>query len=194
MKKAGFDSETAKSIAINIISKHYKYNSKHEVLEILKEVISKPEQYINHVNLALLAQFLIGKPAIKKGRDVFLLPEPIDYQIFGIKNISKQTIAQMEKAMLLPVASYGALMPDAHEGYGLPIGGVFAAKDVVVPYGVGLDIGCRMSLTVFQEDERFLKRYAFQLKQALKNHTHFGIRNDCDFHYEHEVLERNEFR
>ena len=35
-----------------------------------------------------------------------------------------------------------ALMPDAHQGYGMPIGGVFAAIDALVPYAIGVDIGC----------------------------------------------------
>ena len=44
------------------------------------------------------------------------------------------------------VAVRGALMPDAHLGYGLPIGGVLAVKDAVIPYAVGVDIACRMRL------------------------------------------------
>ena len=39
-------------------------------------------------------------------------------------------------------------MPDAHSGYGLPIGGVLAVENAVIPYGVGLDIGCRMCLSI----------------------------------------------
>lgn len=37
-----------------------------------------------------------------------------------------------------------ALMPDAHGGKGMPIGGVLATKDVVIPNAVGVDIGCGM--------------------------------------------------
>jgi tRNA-splicing ligase RtcB len=37
-----------------------------------------------------------------------------------------------------------ALMPDAHMGYGVPIGCVFASKDLIVPNAIGLDIGCGM--------------------------------------------------
>lgn len=51
--------------------------------------------------------------------------------------------------MKLPVTSAGALMADAHQGYGLPIGGVLATKNAVIPYGVGVDIGCRMCLTIY---------------------------------------------
>lgn len=39
-----------------------------------------------------------------------------------------------------------ALMPDAHKGYGMPIGGVLAAKKAVVPYAIGVDIGCGVVL------------------------------------------------
>ena len=43
-----------------------------------------------------------------------------------------------------PYVTYGALMPDAHAGYTMPIGGVCATKDMVVPQFVGFDIGCGM--------------------------------------------------
>ena len=43
-----------------------------------------------------------------------------------------------------PYVTYGALMPDAHAGYSMPIGGVCATKDVIVPQFVGFDIGCGM--------------------------------------------------
>ena len=55
---------------------------------------------------------------------------------------------QLKNACKLPVAVSGALMPDAHVGYGLPIGGVLATHDAVIPYAVGVDIACRMKLTV----------------------------------------------
>jgi len=38
-----------------------------------------------------------------------------------------------------------ALMPDTHQGYGMPIGGVIACKDVIIPNAVGVDIGCGMA-------------------------------------------------
>lgn len=37
-----------------------------------------------------------------------------------------------------------AIMPDSHQGYGMPIGGVLATKDVIIPNAVGVDIGCGM--------------------------------------------------
>ena len=46
----------------------------------------------------------------------------------------------------LPFAHHHvALMPDTHQGYGMPVGGVLAAKGVVIPNAVGVDIGCGMA-------------------------------------------------
>ncbi len=53
-------------------------------------------------------------------------------------------VEQFESAMEQPFVTYGALMPDAHAGYSLPIGAVVATKDVVLPAWVGYDIGCGM--------------------------------------------------
>jgi tRNA-splicing ligase RtcB len=95
----------------------------------------------------------------------------------------------MELANLLPVSIQGALMPDAHMGFGLPIGGVLATENAVIPYAVGMDIGCRMALSIIDENDGFLKRYEYQIKQALKNHTHFGMEGGLDVRQEHQVLD-----
>nr|WP_320049972.1 RtcB family protein [uncultured Desulfuromonas sp.] len=61
---------------------------------------------------------------------------------------------QFYAALRQDFAVCGALMPDAHLGYALPIGGVVATRDVVVPAWVGYDIGCGMCAvpTTFQPD------------------------------------------
>ncbi len=99
----------------------------------------------------------------------------------------------METAMSLPISLQGALMPDAHTGYGLPIGGVLATDNAVIPYGVGVDIGCRMALSIFDLPENYLRQYHYQLKIALKEYTHFGMEGALAFDQEHEVLDRREF-
>lgn len=54
-------------------------------------------------------------------------------------------VVQAKYLAKLPfVCHHVALMPDTHQGYGMPIGGVCATKDVVVPNMVGVDIGCGM--------------------------------------------------
>lgn len=52
-------------------------------------------------------------------------------------------LEQAKNLAVLPFAfKHIAIMPDAHLGYGMPIGGVLATKDVVIPNAVGVDIGC----------------------------------------------------
>lgn len=53
-------------------------------------------------------------------------------------------LEQFESAMALPFVVDGALMPDAHAGYALPIGAVVATDGMVMPAWVGYDIGCGM--------------------------------------------------
>jgi tRNA-splicing ligase RtcB len=69
------------------------------------------------------------------------------YRIWG-ENHDATALQQMKNACALPVAVSGALMPDAHVGYGLPIGGVLATRGRRHPYAVGVDIACRMKMTV----------------------------------------------
>ena len=85
-----------------------------------------------------------------KARDLAkIVPREVDapYRIWG-DNLEATAVQQMKNACKLPVAVAGALMPDAHVGYGLPIGGVLATRNAVIPYAVGVDIACRMKLTV----------------------------------------------
>ncbi len=122
-----------------------------------------------------------------------LLDLPLPFKTYGGK-FESSAKQQMELAMRLPVTMAGALMPDAHAGYGLPIGGVLAVENAVIPYAVGVDIGCRMSLTVFDAKAGYLKRYPHQIKEALNEYTHFGMEGGLPFVQEHEVLDRKEFQ
>jgi tRNA-splicing ligase RtcB len=87
---------------------------------------------------------------IRKQREEFAnrQPQTMNPNIWG-KDLEPEAVNQMVQACRLPVALAGALMPDAHIGYGLPIGGVLATDNSVIPYGVGVDIACRMKMSVF---------------------------------------------
>jgi tRNA-splicing ligase RtcB len=98
----------------------------------------------------------------------------------------------MEMAMKLPVTVAGALMPDAHQGYGLPIGGVLAVENAVIPYGVGVDIGCRMCLSIFNIAPEVMERNRADYKRLLVEHTRFG-RSVHEKRMDDPVLERTEF-
>jgi tRNA-splicing ligase RtcB (3'-phosphate/5'-hydroxy nucleic acid ligase) len=80
-----------------------------------------------------------------------LRDNPLPYGVWGEEFIDPEARKQMDNAMRLPVSIAGALMPDAHVGYGLPIGGVLAVEEAVIPYAVGVDIACRMRLSLFKE-------------------------------------------
>jgi len=71
-----------------------------------------------------------------------------EYAIYGGDGIDQGSRTQMDNAIALPSARKAALMPDAHLGYGLPIGGVLATEGTILPYGVGMDIACRMRISI----------------------------------------------
>ena len=100
--------------------------------------------------------------------------EPVPYKQWG-EGLEEQAVAQMEKACLLPVAVAGALMPDAHVGYGLPIGGVLATEGAVILYAVGVDIACRMKMTVLDIPVRDLEQKPERLTRAIEAETRFGV-------------------
>jgi len=66
-----------------------------------------------------------------------------------------------------------ALMPDVHEGYGMPIGGVIACKDVVIPNAVGVDIGCGMCAV---ETNRSVRRFSAEELLGLLTKIHSSIK------------------
>jgi tRNA-splicing ligase RtcB len=101
----------------------------------------------------------------------------------------------MDIAMSLPVAVAGALMPDAHQGYGLPIGGVLATKNAVIPYGVGVDIGCRMALSIFDIPGDHFNEHHAKYKRELIAHTKFGAGHGYQHgeRTQHDVLDNPTF-
>ena len=194
LRKVDFPSDIAKSVAIDIMTKHYKHVSNEEKLEIINNVLLDPETYLEHEYLMPLARALVGKPKMKTDYEVHMLKNTGDFTIYGQRQISQNAILQMEAAMRLPISVKGALMPDAHHGYGLPIGGVLAAKNAVIPFGVGLDIGCRMALSIYALPENYIQKKEYDLQKALRRYTHFGNEGTLDFEVDHEVLERPEFQ
>ena len=60
-------------------------------------------------------------------------------------NVEETAMRQIENLTTLPFLFHHlAIMPDVHAGMGMPIGGVLACKDAVIPNAVGVDIGCGM--------------------------------------------------
>ena len=97
-----------------------------------------------------------------------------DFPVYDGAGIEEQAIDQMRQATRIPVAVKGALMPDGHFGYSLPIGGVLALRGAVSPAAVGYDIGCSMALTIFDAAFDWFDRS--ELIEVLVNNTAFGRR------------------
>lgn len=162
------------------------------LVEKLALLLEQPEIYINDDVFAVVARELIQN----KLSDIIMLKDSHNgYKIFGSDGIEDGAIKQMEVAMKLPVTVAGALMPDAHQGYGLPIGGVLATNNSIIPYGVGVDIGCRMALSIFDIDESFYLQNEGKFKRELIAFTKFGA--GAGWHgnqkAEHSILDSDMF-
>ncbi len=185
-----FSSDVAKSLALNIMNRHFKHTPNEGKIKLIADVLGQPELYVDHVTLGILARKLVLKTIGEDAYTVFELEaEPKHFDVFGNKHIERNAVQQMELAMRLPIAVKGALMPDAHQGYGLPIGGVLAAKNAVIPYGVGMDIGCRMALSILDLPGSYIEHHGYELKKALHAQTHFGNEGGLDTIDDHEILD-----
>lgn len=70
---------------------------------------------------------------------------PVKTWLSGIDRMEESCLEQAYNLSNLPfLHKWVCLMPDTHTGKGMPIGGVIAAKDVIIPNAVGVDIGCGM--------------------------------------------------
>jgi tRNA-splicing ligase RtcB len=149
--------------------------------EELKAIIADPVRFAEDPLRKELAKAIANAPPPPRA-------EPIKYRQWG-EGLEHEAVMQMEKACLLPVAVAGALMPDAHVGYGLPIGGVLATENTVIPYAVGVDIACRMKMTVLDIPLRELERHPERLTRAIEAETRFGVGATFKNRRHHEVLD-----
>ncbi len=189
--KLGFPQNNSINIALGQINRYRKKDKKHQILEEAKEVLLHPENFKNNPIWGKVSEGLIKPVELKMHQ---LLQTRAPFKIFGEDQIDEQAKYQLYDALKLPIATAGALMPDAHGGYGLPIGGVLATNNAVIPYGVGVDIGCRMSLSVFDLPENYINGKDQMLLDILKNHTKFGMYETHKVLADHEVLQNPAFK
>lgn len=194
LSKIGYTNDQTRSLVINIISKHFKHTAKADIITLLSNIKDNPEAYLHDEVLGRIAGTFADQEAACNFQSFELLEQTGQLKIYGGKEIEHAAKKQMELAMSLPVTIQGALMPDAHMGYGLPIGGVLATRNAVIPHAVGVDIGCRMALSILDEGEHYVKRYAHQVKTALKEFTHFGMEGGLAFAQAHAVLDSPVFQ
>jgi tRNA-splicing ligase RtcB (3'-phosphate/5'-hydroxy nucleic acid ligase) len=144
-------------------------------------IVANPSTFVDDPLRGEFAKALLKAPP--PPRD-----EPVKYRQWG-EGLEHEAVMQMEKACLLPVTVAGALMADAHVGYGLPIGGVLATDNAVIPYAVGVDIACRMKMTVLDIPVRDLENKQDRLTRAIERETRFGVGANFKERREHPVLD-----
>ncbi len=152
----------------------------------IKRVIKDPLGSKTDEVFSSLAQALFLQKSSKEG----FVPreESAPYRRWG-DEIEPGAIKQMENACALPVSVRGALMPDAHLGYGLPIGGVIATKGAVIPYAVGMDIACRMKMSVLELPVVTLEKKRKALEKAIEYETSFGVGAKIKNRKQHRVMD-----
>jgi tRNA-splicing ligase RtcB len=192
LRSIGYPEGPVISIAMNIMEKNFKHLPEADALEILSSILQSPNQYAQDGVLGKIAEALLPKPK-PEGAEISLNQNGIQFNVFGSEGIEQGALHQMYTAAKLPVAVAGALMPDAHAGYGLPIGGVLATENAVIPYGVGVDIGCRMCLSIFDIDPKELTQRENYFTRELNEATLFGSGSMFDKPADHEVMYRKEF-
>jgi tRNA-splicing ligase RtcB len=149
--------------------------------EEVAAIVGNPQAFVEDGLRGEFAKALLKAPPPPRA-------EPVKYRQWG-EGLEHEAVMQMEKACLLPVSVAGALMPDAHVGYGLPIGGVLATENAVIPYAVGVDIACRMKMTVLDLPVRDLERNEERLARAIERETRFGVGASFKERRAHEVLD-----
>ncbi|WP_430906037.1 RtcB family protein [Maribacter sp. 2-571] len=189
--KLGFPKNNSINITLGQINRYHKRKKKAQVLTEAKKVLLHPEDYSGDAVWGKIAESLLD-PVIVKKQELKTVRAP--FRIYGENEIEQQAKYQLYDALKLPISVAGALMPDAHSGYGLPIGGVLATHNAVIPYGVGVDIGCSMCLTVYPIAVSYLKGKKHQLANMLSEHTKFGMRETHRIKHDHEIFEREEFK
>jgi tRNA-splicing ligase RtcB (3'-phosphate/5'-hydroxy nucleic acid ligase) len=191
LRQLGFPEGRAIGLALaQLQRKHLKRLSQTDQVALLKLILQTPNNFLTDLDWSHTAAALLPAPS----RHI-ALSQRKEYALYGAEHIEPTAIHQMETAMKLPVTVAGALMPDAHYGYGLPIGGVLATDNAVIPYAVGVDIGCRMALSIFPLPPQYLTQRVQELRNVLLNTTRFGNREGfrSGQKLSHEVLERDEF-
>lgn len=152
-------------------------------------IVESPDVYQNDPYFGELAKAIAQFRIEDSNR-----PEPCGYEKWG-NEIDEGSIRQIENACQLPVSTRAALMPDAHLGYGLPIGGVLACENAIIPYGVGVDIACRMKLTITDLPVQHLEdndaQQCTELDRALSRGTRFGVGAKWKVAQQHEVMDED---
>jgi tRNA-splicing ligase RtcB (3'-phosphate/5'-hydroxy nucleic acid ligase) len=168
-----------------------------EIIAALEHVRHFPDQHEADGDMAAPLA-LAWRKILFAPKEQEIRSTPLDAPVWGADIIDPGAIEQLQNAMRLPVTVGGALMPDAHIGYGIPIGGVVALDNAVAPYMVGVDIACRMMMSIYPAPATAMfdnEHTRDQVRRALKEETRFGIGAQFGKYdrREHDVLDDDDW-
>lgn len=146
--------------------------SAEDIRSIVNQIYDNPSLFLNREIWSVPAEELFKQRNPDKQTEYKF--EDKEFTVFGKELIDENAMEQMKNCMRLPISVTGSMMSDSHPGYGLPIGGVVATDNTVIPYGVGVDIGCRFMLSVLPIQPDEMKRYRPVFHDLIKEHTRFG--------------------
>ena len=156
---------------------------------LMKEIISQPEDHLENKYFGEIAKSLVSyqEEQLKKHP----INKPIPYAVWG--QLDELSAKQMDEVCAIPVAYKAAVMADNHCGYSCPIGGVLATYNSVLPCCVGVDISCRMRLSVLDTPTKVLNdsfsHKVDPLAKALQNGTMFGVGQSWKTKFDHPVMD-----
>lgn len=116
---------------------------------------------------------------------MFTIKTDKPYKIYA-DVLEEEALKQFESAMQMDFVVKGALMPDAHTGYALPIGAVVATQDVIVPSWIGYDIGCGMCAVCIDTPKNVVTENAKEIFDQIYRDIPVGFSHNKEpahYHY-----------
>ena len=152
--------------------------------ELIQAILDNPQSYFNDTTAGRFAKGIAAA-------EIMVNKGPVPLKIWGESGIDFNAVEQMRSALTLPVAFQAAMMPDSHFGFSIPVGGVFATVNSVIPIAVGVDIACRMKLTVTDYDIADLAKNENKLIEAIEKETCFGMGKEFSKKRQHAVMDQD---
>lgn len=193
--RIGFEENEIVGLVLKFCNDYNGDLNKKGILKVLRNFLDGKEDINHEEEFLSLIQAINALKATLEINEIALDEKEREFKIYGRDFIDEGALIQMRTAMKLPITVAGALMADAHQGYGLPIGGVLATRNAIIPYGVGVDIGCRMALSIYDIDEVFFLENKAKFQRELIAQSIFGAGNGFRGQYksDHEILDNKLF-
>src|SRR6476620_2901720 len=108
LRAVGYPEGPVISVAMKVMEKNFKHDTKEHAFEVLNAVLSSTAEYLNDTVLSPIARMLMPKKEME-GAEISLKNSGVHFNIFGSEHIEQGAMQQMHTAARLPVAVAGAL-------------------------------------------------------------------------------------